>query len=131
VRTASPDEREREEETGEALDPSRSLSRAGKLTLKTTEMETVYDLGQKMIDSLTKEKAQAGDVITIDKARRDFPRVAETSRAFPSLPEPTPESPRVAEGPLGRPRLPSPRHVCGVPCVAPTAASARRPHTQE
>jgi len=31
-------------------------------------METVYDLGQKMIDSLTKEKAQAGDVITIDKA---------------------------------------------------------------
>merc|ERR1719443_870979 len=42
--------------------------KTGKLTLKTTEMETVYDLGQKMIDSLTKEKAQAGDVITIDKA---------------------------------------------------------------
>ena len=94
VRTASPDEREREEETGEALDPSRSLSRAGKLTLKTTEMETVYDLGQKMIDSLTKEKAQAGDVITIDKARRDFPSLAETSRAFPSLPQSRRESPR-------------------------------------
>ena len=29
-------------------------------------METVYDLGQQMIDSLTKEKCQAGDVITID-----------------------------------------------------------------
>ena len=42
--------------------------KTGKLTLKTTEMETVYDLGQKMIDSLTKEKVQAGDVITIDKA---------------------------------------------------------------
>jgi RuvB-like protein 2 len=28
----------------------------GKLTLKTTEMETVYDLGGKMIDSLMKEK---------------------------------------------------------------------------
>lgn len=32
----------------------------GKLTLKTTEMETVYDLGQKMIESLTSEKVQAG-----------------------------------------------------------------------
>lgn len=40
----------------------------GKLTLKTTEMETVYDLGQKMIESLLKEKVTAGDVITIDKA---------------------------------------------------------------
>ena len=28
----------------------------GKLTLKTTEMETIYDLGTKMIDALTKEK---------------------------------------------------------------------------
>lgn len=35
-------------------------AKVGKLTLKTTEMETVYDLGQKMIESLTKEKAQAG-----------------------------------------------------------------------
>lgn len=40
----------------------------GKLTLKTTEMETIYDLGQKMIDSLLKEKVSAGDVIAIDKA---------------------------------------------------------------
>jgi RuvB-like protein 2 len=30
-------------------------------------METVYDLGQKMIDSLTKEKVSAGDVVSIDK----------------------------------------------------------------
>lgn len=28
--------------------------------MKTTDMETVYDLGQKMIESLTKEKVQAG-----------------------------------------------------------------------
>lgn len=42
--------------------------KAGKLTLKTSEMETIYDLGQKMIDALSKEKIQAGDVITIDKA---------------------------------------------------------------
>jgi RuvB-like protein 2 len=31
-------------------------------------METIYDLGQKMIDALTKEKVQSGDVIVIDKA---------------------------------------------------------------
>ena len=35
-------------------------AKVGKLTLKTTEMETVYDLGTKMIESLTKEKVQAG-----------------------------------------------------------------------
>lgn len=40
----------------------------GKLTLKTTEMETIYDLGSKMVDSLHKEKVSAGDVIAIDKA---------------------------------------------------------------
>ena len=34
--------------------------KVGKLTLKTTEMETVYDLGTKMIESLTKEKVQSG-----------------------------------------------------------------------
>ena len=42
-------------------------------------METVYDLGQKMIDSLTKEKCQAGDVITIDKATG---RVSVLGRSF-------------------------------------------------
>jgi RuvB-like protein 2 len=40
----------------------------GKMTLKTTEMETVYDLGAKMIETITKENIQAGDVITIDKS---------------------------------------------------------------
>ena len=42
--------------------------KSGRLTLCTTEMETVYDLGTKMMDMLTKEKVTAGDVITIDKA---------------------------------------------------------------
>jgi len=37
-------------------------AKIGKVTMKTTEMETVYDLGQKMIESLTKEKVQAGCV---------------------------------------------------------------------
>jgi len=31
-------------------------------------METLYDLGHKMIESLEKERVQAGDIITIDKA---------------------------------------------------------------
>ena len=39
---------------------SRQGAKVGKLTMKTTEMETVYDLGTKMIESLTKEKVQAG-----------------------------------------------------------------------
>lgn len=30
-------------------------------------METVYDLGTKMIEAIQKEKIVAGDVITIDK----------------------------------------------------------------
>lgn len=42
--------------------------KTGKITLKTTEMETVYDLGNKMIDAIQKEKIMAGDIITIDKA---------------------------------------------------------------
>lgn len=40
----------------------------GKLTIKTTDMETIYELGTKMIEGLTKEKVLAGDVISIDKA---------------------------------------------------------------
>eukprot|EP00967_Tisochrysis_lutea_P122432 scaffold202589_cov19-Tisochrysis_lutea.AAC.1 len=42
-------------------------------------METIYDLGQKMIESLTKEKVTAGDVITIDKASG---RIGKLGRSF-------------------------------------------------
>ena len=35
-------------------------AKSGKLTLKTTDMETIYDLGTKMIDALNKEKVMAG-----------------------------------------------------------------------
>ena len=35
-----------------------AAEKTGRVTLCTTEMETVYDLGQKMVDSLTKEKAR-------------------------------------------------------------------------
>ncbi|XP_014285430.1 ruvB-like 2 isoform X1 [Halyomorpha halys] len=53
-------------------------AKVGKLTLKTTEMETVYDLGTKMIDALTKEKVQSGDVITIDKATGKISRIGRS-----------------------------------------------------
>ncbi|XP_074659827.1 ruvB-like 2 [Tubulanus polymorphus] len=54
-------------------------AKIGKLTLKTTEMETIYDLGTKMIESLTKEKVQAGDIITIDKATG---KITKLGRSF-------------------------------------------------
>ncbi|XP_033101320.1 ruvB-like 2 [Anneissia japonica] len=54
-------------------------AKVGKLTLKTTEMETIYDLGTKMIESLTKEKVQAGDIITIDKATG---KITKLGRSF-------------------------------------------------
>jgi len=56
-----------------------SGAKVGKLTLKTTEMETIYDLGAKMIDSITTEKVQAGDVITIDKATG---KISKLGRSF-------------------------------------------------
>ncbi|XP_014789263.1 ruvB-like 2 [Octopus bimaculoides] len=42
-------------------------------------METIYDLGQKMIESLTKEKVQAGDIITVDKATG---KISKLGRSF-------------------------------------------------
>jgi RuvB-like protein 2 len=56
-----------------------SAAKTGKITLKSTEMETVYDLGQKMIEAIQKEKISAGDVITIDKASG---RISKTGRSF-------------------------------------------------
>lgn len=54
-------------------------NKIGKLTIKTTEMETIYDMGQKMIDCVLKEKVQAGDVITIDKASG---KITKLGRSF-------------------------------------------------
>ena len=53
--------------------------KVGRLTLRTTEMETVYDLGTKMIDQLTKEKIEAGDVITINK---ESGKISKLGRSF-------------------------------------------------
>lgn len=56
-----------------------SGEKSGRLTLCTTEMETVYDLGTKMIEALNKEKIAAGDIITIDKASG---RITKLGRSF-------------------------------------------------
>ena len=42
-------------------------------------METVYDLGQKMIEAIQKQKIIAGDVITIDKASG---KISKAGRSF-------------------------------------------------
>lgn len=58
---------------------STSGAKTGKITLKTTQMQTVYDLGQKMIDAIQKQKIIAGDVITIDKASG---KISKSGRSF-------------------------------------------------
>merc|ERR1711990_564850 len=65
-----------------------SGAKVGKLTLKTTEMETIYDLGAKMIDALREEKVTSGDVITIDKATGKIPKLGRSftrSRDFDAM----------------------------------------------
>eukprot|EP00801_Mesodinium_rubrum_P003420 Mrub_03420.p1 GENE.Mrub_03420~~Mrub_03420.p1 ORF type:complete len:462 (+),score=67.94 Mrub_03420:159-1388(+) len=76
-----------------------SDQRQGKITLKTTEMESIFDLGSKMLESLSKDKISPGDVITIDKSSgkitklgRSFARSAEydsmgTNARFVQCPE--------------------------------------------
>jgi RuvB-like protein 2 len=58
---------------------SAGADKTGRITLCTTEMETVYDLGPQMIESLQKEKVTSGDVITIDKAAG---RITKLGRSF-------------------------------------------------
>ena len=60
-------------------EPTAGGDKTGRLTLCTTEMETVYDLGTKMIEALQKEKVSAGDVITIDKASG---KISKLGRSF-------------------------------------------------
>lgn len=52
---------------------------AGKLTLRTTDMEAVYELGGKMIEALGKARVQAGDVVTIDRANG---RITKLGRSY-------------------------------------------------
>lgn len=55
-----------------------TASKVGRITLKTTDMETVYDLGTKMVECLSKEKVQSGDIITIDKATGKISRLGRS-----------------------------------------------------
>ena len=67
------------EKSGSGKTNRGGLEKTGRLTLCTTDMETVYDLGTKMIDALSKEKITAGDVITIDKASG---KITKLGRSF-------------------------------------------------
>lgn len=67
-------------------------AKSGKLVLKTSDMEAVYNLGGKMIDCLSKEKVQSGDVISLDKSSgkitklgRSFARANDYDAMGPSL----------------------------------------------
>ena len=72
-------------------DKTSNNEKIGKLTLKTTDMESIYDLGQKMIEGLQAEKVTAGDVIMIDKSSgkvtkngRSFSRASEYDAVSPN-----------------------------------------------
>lgn len=54
-------------------------AKQGLILLKTTEMEAKYRLGQKMIECLSKEKIQVGDVIAIDKTSG---KISKLGRSF-------------------------------------------------
>lgn len=54
-------------------------NKQGKLTMKTQDMETMYDLGTKMIEALGKEKVMAGDIISIDKSSG---KISKLGRSF-------------------------------------------------
>lgn len=65
-----------------AIDREALLTKAtakGRLTIKTTDMEAVYDLGQRMVEALNKERVQAGDVISVDKANG---RITKLGRSY-------------------------------------------------
>nr|CCC90087.1 putative ATP-dependent DNA helicase [Trypanosoma congolense IL3000] len=62
-----------------STNPAEAKGRTGQLVLKTSDMESTFDLGLKMIESLQREKVQVGDVITIDKATG---RVNKLGRSF-------------------------------------------------
>eukprot|EP00770_Monocercomonoides_exilis_P015604 MONOS_15554.1-p1 / transcript=MONOS_15554.1 / gene=MONOS_15554 / organism=Monocercomonoides_exilis_PA203 / gene_product=ruvB-like 2 / transcript_product=ruvB-like 2 / location=Mono_scaffold01269:10341-13162(+) / protein_length=242 / sequence_SO=supercontig / SO=protein_coding / is_pseudo=false len=63
-------------------------AKVGRMILKTTDMETQFDLGNKMIEQLTKEKVEAGDIISIDKSTGRITKLGRSitrSRDFDAL----------------------------------------------
>ena len=64
-------------------------AKQGKLTIKTTDMEAVYDMGAKMIDAITREKVVAGDILSIDKSSGKITKLGRSfarSRDYDALP---------------------------------------------
>lgn len=51
----------------------------GKMTIKTTDMETVYDLGERLVEALLRERVTAGDVVSIDRANG---KVSKLGRSY-------------------------------------------------
>ena len=54
-------------------------AKQGKLTIKTTDMEAVYDMGAKMIDAMTRERVVAGDIVSVDKSSG---KITKLGRSF-------------------------------------------------
>ncbi|OHT09157.1 RuvB-like 2 [Tritrichomonas foetus] len=52
--------------------------RTGSITLKTTDMESVFDLGPRMIDQITRLKIEMGDVISIDTATGNMTKLGRS-----------------------------------------------------
>lgn len=55
-----------------------STQTSGRLTICTTDMETVYDLGSKMIQTIKQLKLSAGDVIQIDKTNGNITKLGRS-----------------------------------------------------
>ncbi|KAH8742143.1 reptin52 [Cryptosporidium ryanae] len=53
--------------------------KVGRMSLRSTDMETVYDIGSKMIDALQAENIVAGDIISIDKSSG---KITKLGRSF-------------------------------------------------
>eukprot|EP01083_Nonionella_stella_P039529 107500_1 len=64
---------------GEVVEIEIEGDKTGKLILKTTEMETVYDFGSGMIEQLSKQNIDIGDVISIDKSTG---KITKNGRSF-------------------------------------------------
>eukprot|EP01083_Nonionella_stella_P292570 995020_1 len=64
--------------SGEVVDIEIDNNKTGKLTLKTTEMETLYDLGIKMVEQLSKQNIDIGDVISIDKTSGKITKIGRS-----------------------------------------------------
>lgn len=53
-------------------------TRTGSITLKTTDMESVFDLGPRMIDQITRLKIEMGDVVSIDTATGNMSKLGRS-----------------------------------------------------